>query len=703
FVFESLEEILHHLGGDWASSWQMAEDNGAPFTRDAVESVLRTFESKLELEHIPHGRLEAKPQLLLGTLVNAVQEHMGQDDVRRPRLTALDTHSTSTANRTKPDLVFLADSSRGCEWTNIVACVEVKSVRHTQNDSVLRGQLVQRLLDMAESHPRRFVLALSVAKDDLVRVYLYTSNRLLHCELGSLPSVSTNGVWNRSVKDVVKFLIMLYSELPKDYGFLARRPDGLHNSFRLTDIPGCDTSGIAESLRSASFGIRGTKAFGGRRWKLSGPRSWIFRTTMDVGDNCDRVIFKFQWHRPDKEERLVHEQVSVMGVPHIPRLILAAPVNVHADERVVGEVMVVEDAGQTLDKFFAASSPGQEATIIDLFAGYAHTLLAAADGSSSDNFVLHRDISARNLTVRNHQQPFVIDWGCGRVMPSGGSRTPSAEAMVGTAMYMALRVLAQKSQRSVIDDLESLFLVFSHCLWAKYGDTTSNAFKTAWDFELGPESSLTNRTAWLISELSYINEMGLHKRTPAGLKTLAKSLYRLLFSKPVDLYELKTSETDPRVELLNYSDWAAAFASAAKLVSPNHRREMSCLQQLQAYVNPAVPQDAPQVREQSPPPQTGLQDLDPFQSPPPAKSQASGPLQPLRLTKPRALRSSQVQAQVQIQSPTRPRTRSQMRKSTGNKENSGDTTSGNTSSTKLRKRTASKAAKPMRKRAKRGN
>ncbi|KAJ2311721.1 hypothetical protein IWW54_002482 [Coemansia sp. RSA 2705] len=60
-----------------------------------------------------------------------------------------------------------------------------------------------------------------------------------------------------------------------------------------------------------------------------------------------------------------------------------------------------------------------------------------------------------------------------------------------------------------------------------------------------------------------------------------------------------------------------------------------------------------------------------------------------------------------MQSPTRPRTRSQMRKSTGNKENSGDTTSGNTSSTtggaKLRKRTASKAAKPMRKRAKRGN
>ncbi|KAJ2306531.1 hypothetical protein IWW55_001408 [Coemansia sp. RSA 2706] len=65
--------------------------------------------------------------------------------------------------------------------------------------------------------------------------------------------MSTNGVWNRSVKDMVKFLLMLYSELPKDYGFLAHRPDGLHNSFRLTDIPECDTNGIADNLHNISY------------------------------------------------------------------------------------------------------------------------------------------------------------------------------------------------------------------------------------------------------------------------------------------------------------------------------------------------------------------------------------------------------------------------------------------------------------------
>ncbi|KAJ2390641.1 hypothetical protein H4S02_001746 [Coemansia sp. RSA 2611] len=67
---------------------------------------------------------------------------------------------------------------------------------------------------MTESHPRRFVLALSVAKDDLVRVYLYTCSRLPSCELGSPPSVPTNEAWSNSVKDVIKFLILLYSELP---------------------------------------------------------------------------------------------------------------------------------------------------------------------------------------------------------------------------------------------------------------------------------------------------------------------------------------------------------------------------------------------------------------------------------------------------------------------------------------------------------
>ncbi|KAJ2645762.1 hypothetical protein IWW40_005875 [Coemansia sp. RSA 1250] len=100
-----------------------------------------------------------------------------------------------------------------------------------------------------------------------------------------------------------------------------------------------------------------------------------------------------------------------------------------------------------------------DAEIVDAFAGYAHTLIAAATMDTDTNFVLHRDVSTGNLMISNDKMPYVIDWGYGRICAENEVPSYSDKKMIGAAVYMSIRVLKQCWKRSVIDDLESLFLL----------------------------------------------------------------------------------------------------------------------------------------------------------------------------------------------------------------------------------------------------
>ncbi|KAJ2787533.1 hypothetical protein GGI15_000664 [Coemansia interrupta] len=97
--------------------------------------------------------------------------------------------------------------------------------------------------------------------------------------------------------------------------------------------------------------------------------------------------------------------------------------------------------------------------------------------------VYHRDISAGNITLRE-QEVFLIDWGYGKAIPDALDRRQkekvnsdwgididrltvnedARDGVTGTVYYMGIRVLMGYSNRSILDDIESLLYVLLHSI-----------------------------------------------------------------------------------------------------------------------------------------------------------------------------------------------------------------------------------------------
>ncbi|KAJ2547459.1 hypothetical protein EV175_005216 [Coemansia sp. RSA 1933] len=222
----------------------------------------------------------------------------------------------------------------------------------------------------------------------------------------------------------------------------------------------------------------------------------------------------------------------------------------------------MEHAGERVSSLFPSSNNGTSVSrIADIFAGYVHTLLAANEGNESV-FVLHRDISENNLMVRDGKTPFVIDWGCGVVAPKNWSRMTSVNSMVGTAVFMSLRILKQLGKRSFLDDLESLFLAFAYNVWKRYGTETS-LYRSLWDSNDGIDNVIISRCYWLVSEQNFITEMKLVD-CPSKLERLAVDLYKFIFPAGIRIHELVLKDCDdPRLGMVDTTDLFTIFKAAA--------------------------------------------------------------------------------------------------------------------------------------------
>ncbi|KAJ2717800.1 hypothetical protein GGI07_005936, partial [Coemansia sp. Benny D115] len=125
--------------------------------------------------------------------------------------------------------------------------------------------------------------------------------------------------------------------------------------------------------------------------------------------------------------------------------------------------------------------------------------------------VLHRDISAGNIAVNNKGDVFVIDWGYAK--PISEKLAPSVKKMLkdnwgiinlddvlktesrfdpmtGTFCFMGIRMLSGHGDRSILDDLESLFYVALYMFAQEYSGKE--------EYELMRLKNNTNEQAALI-------------------------------------------------------------------------------------------------------------------------------------------------------------------------------------------------------------
>ncbi|KAJ2140156.1 hypothetical protein IW136_002714 [Coemansia sp. RSA 678] len=174
--------------------------------------------------------------------------------------------------------------------------------------------------------------------------------------------------------------------------------------------------------------------------------------------------------------------------------------------------------------------------------------------------VLHRDISAGNITICNcHVR--VIDWGYAKLL---NTNTPEIQniadewgfdlgdvtkneiihdGMTGMPLFMSIRVLFGHPTRSLFDDIESLFYVAMYALsQLSHDPSASPAFnvhenKTAAFIKLG----------LVTSRKSYLKFFGVNECSD-DVKALLDMLYQLLFCRNNQFIgeELMDDEVDVR-------------------------------------------------------------------------------------------------------------------------------------------------------------
>ncbi|KAJ2119761.1 hypothetical protein IW147_005612 [Coemansia sp. RSA 720] len=567
-------QLLERVGEGWLDAYNAVSDADCA----AIASSTRRFCRRCSYSDLGP---EKHRQTVVHELFRAIQALLMP---RRTNDTTVlcweDRHECPMSNGRKPGGILQARVyGLDTDWQSAVVSVELKSVDHSHGDNHLRGRIFQNFLDMSEDQPRRYMLGLAVAGKCQARAYLCTPSGVIFSNVGLLQSA---GDVTAEHKKFIRFIMVLYKMLPRDYGFLPLKECGVLDRFMFNDIPNCEMPDTGSS--STTVKVSGRKALGGRHGMLTGPQSWIYRVQIGGADGSTTwAIFKFIWHLKDDSEVAVHRQVQEMGIPYIPRLLHSATIAVrnqvqNSEEILQGEILVIEDAGLSVYEFaLNAIRSGCSNQLIDIFAGYMHTLLAAAS-ADEHIYVLHRDVSIGNLFVCNNQ-PVVIDWGCGMIAQRTVARTPSDIKFVGTAPFMGIRVLQKSPIRTLIDDLESLFLVLAHIVWNVYG-TSDSTYHELWGRASEMVDVADARTRWLDSETQFIKQMCL-RQDESVLIDLVKRLYKLLFPVDIRISEISESPSDPRLAKFRAKKWLKEFESAAKKCSVT---EMPCLVKLREFV-----------------------------------------------------------------------------------------------------------------------
>ncbi|KAJ1674390.1 hypothetical protein EV182_003370 [Spiromyces aspiralis] len=590
-------ELLDVLGNDWYDEWK------GMYIRTTQEDFERILAQVPKPSSPGEPWTEKTHQRVFSDLVKAVEAHLVANGAQGG-LKWVDTHKTTLDNGRKPDGIFIWDDAPAGElmWRDVVAVFEFKGPRAQRDDSVLMGQLIQDFTDMAASQPRRFMLGMSVVAQGDVYVHLCTVNRMYYSFVGKLPCLASASTASSRKSPqpahydeghaIMCFLQLLYKQLRQDCGYLAHGPRGISKDVCLRNLPLASIEVNDGDYLNATIKLLSGRPIGGRRGQLFGSRSWVYDTVVvhsSGSNNIMGAVLKVHWCRGEAASEIqTHCRVLQLGLPYVPQLRFAGVIEDNSDLH--GEALLIENAGINIGYY--SMSCKNTRNLIDVFAGYINLILEASTGVRGIS-VMHRDISMANLLVAK-DKPRIIDWGCGIVYPSShdGSPPPLGQSVTGTTPYMSVRTLCQQAKHSHVDDLESVFLVYSHCLCQNYGNRDTQWYKDMWHGSTELSCLLGERKLWLVSQDSYLSAMDL-KQCPSVLSSLAVKFYSLLFDQ--NLYgqvdDLTKRPDDPRLTHLTAAKWADAIHSIAKDITL--KGPMPCLNRLHSFASSSSPPTGP--------------------------------------------------------------------------------------------------------------
>ncbi|PIA12611.1 hypothetical protein COEREDRAFT_100014 [Coemansia reversa NRRL 1564] len=414
-----LSGILGMLGNGWDNAWDVFTKSDKNLLLPTINTILAEYHGRCE--DIMHGLAARKVsedtyQSAFSRLAETIEKHAYTDENSTTGLYWHDTHNTSIkrsdGTSRKPDGSFFTRKSGNLSWKDIAVVVEIKD-DHKQNDhDHIRGQLLQNFIDMTMTLPRRFMIGLTLASHGSIDVHFCLPGGIYTAHLGNLPLTGCNKPKSSSTMQmpaqmprtedelrVVTFLLFLYKQSLQDCGYLTGRDSDYPSTFLLEDVIGATTNIKGNSLKSTSISLEchnNEHRVLGRHRYLKGQRTWLYPAMYDKDRHPS--FFKFQWGFEGEGEISAHEFVQNRGIPNVPKLHYGASIAGNGGktgrQKYVGEVIVMEDVGETIMSIFDKSTLAMsEAKIINIFAGYAHTLIAAAIVDDNKKITVHLSLT----------------------------------------------------------------------------------------------------------------------------------------------------------------------------------------------------------------------------------------------------------------------------------------------------------------------
>ncbi|KAJ2829956.1 hypothetical protein IWW50_000556 [Coemansia erecta] len=212
------------------------------------------------------------------------------------------------------------------------------------------------------------------------------------------------------------------------------------------------------------------------------------------------------------------------------------------------EFLIIENCGITIDTYAVNCRNGNmernqfSATLVQAIRSVA-TCLEKAYAAG----VLHRDVSAGNIAIKNNKAR-LIDWGYSRLrndmeIPNLASieeefafknKTGSIEgrrhdSLTGTPFFMSIQVLLETKARGLIHDLESLFYVGLYAYATFSGTVERKAEKYPLGFQPNGNQAAAAIRVGCLSSIEHYRELFGVTDCPEDLASLLDGMYRLLF------------------------------------------------------------------------------------------------------------------------------------------------------------------------------
>ncbi|KAJ2478591.1 hypothetical protein IWW56_003617 [Coemansia sp. RSA 2131] len=418
--------------------------------------------------------------------------------------------------------------------------IEAKLASHTESlPNVVLGQLAEYARTVWTEQPTRTFVPVILLHGANMTLFIFARSGYYRVEMGIYLFTKVTG----SPEDTLRLLQYL-----QDLWFLLKQPPDRFGHFADVSVNyrSLRFSGSLQDSRVelARFGKTLDVELGDR---IARDVPLIRRTAYLIkATYCNRpVVLKYSWTPVDRlPEGAVYRVLELHEVSCLPK-IYSSGILVKNLFGYRLEYLLMDDCGESVESHFFRT-PGVPAlpnqinsacvAIADVINRTVSCLVEAAKAG-----VLHRDISAGNITICNGQVR-VIDWGYAKLtQPDApeikdiadewgfnlGNVTKNEiihDGMTGTPIFMSIRVLLGRPTRGLIDDIESLFYVAMYALsYLSEGPSASPGFnahenKTAALLKLGS----------IMSRKLYLEFFGV-KVCSDNVKAQLGTLYQLLF------------------------------------------------------------------------------------------------------------------------------------------------------------------------------